>query len=360
MADLLTPDASFWRGKRVFLTGHTGFKGAWLTLWLTQLGATVMGYALPADTSPNLSNLVAATGVQEVHADIRDGARLTAELVAFAPDIVLHLAAQSLVQRSYLEPVSTIETNVMGTVHVLEALRRTTSVRCAVIVTSDKCYQNREWLWAYREDEQLGGVDPYSSSKACAELVTSAWRHSFLRGDGGVAVASARAGNVIGGGDWAKNRLIPDCVHALSAGGQIRIRNPAAVRPWQHVLEPLSGYLLLAERLWRDGASVAEAWNFGPAPGDMVPVSDIADQVVALWGDGAAWTTVAAEQGHEAGLLAVDATKARARLGWHPRLTLPEALAWTINWYKRYAEGVPAATLVLDDIARYSRLGPVR
>ena len=357
MARLLNPDPTFWRGKRVFLTGHTGFKGTWLALWLERLGASVVGYALPADTSPALFTLANQENLRNVFADIRDGTRLAAEMATAAPDIVLHLAAQSLVQRSYREPAATIETNVLGTVHLLEAMRRTPSARCAVIITSDKCYENREWVWAYREDEPLGGFDPYSASKACAELITAAWRRSFFRSTPPAAIASARAGNVIGGGDWAENRLLPDCIRALTRGEPIGIRNPAARRPWQHVLEPLSGYLLLAERLWRDGIEAAEAWNFGPSAEESIPVSKIADLVVTIWGEGASWRPLQTRQSHEAHLLAVDAAKARARLGWSPRLRVAEAVEWTVRWHRRYREGAAAEALILDDIARYELTG---
>lgn len=352
----MTPSPQFWRGKRVFLTGHTGFKGAWLTAWLHRLGAVVRGYALPPDTTPNLFDAAGiAARCDSIFGDIRQAADLAVAIDVFQPDIVLHLAAQALVQRSYQKPVATYETNVMGTIHLLEAVRQTPSVRAAVVVTTDKCYENREWIWAYREDEALGGHDPYSSSKACAEIVVSAWRRSFLQSDG-AALASARAGNVIGGGDWAENRLIPDCIRAVASGAPILIRNPHATRPWQHVLEPLAGYLILAERLCTDGDAAAEAWNFGPAADDVEPVHFLADRVTALWGDDARWTSGGGEAGHEAGLLAVDAAKARARLGWRPKLRLPETLEWTVNWYKRHHTGTPADMLVTADIERYEAI----
>jgi CDP-glucose 4,6-dehydratase len=358
LADLLTPVAAFWHGKRVFLTGHTGFKGSWLALWLHRLGANVRGFALPPDTSPNLFEAAhVSSRCDSLFGDICAPNDLATALTDFQPDIVLHLAAQSLVQRSYREPVVTYQTNVMGTINLLEAVRKAPSVRAVVVVTTDKCYENREWVWAYREDEALGGHDPYSSSKACAEIAVAAWRRSFLE-EAGAAVASARAGNVIGGGDWAENRLIPDCMRALASGRPMLIRNPQSTRPWQHVLEPLRGYLTLTERLWVDRSAVAEAWNFGPVADDVVPVSNLADHVIALWGDGARWTQVDTEVGHEAGLLAVDATKARARLGWRPRLCLPAALEWTVNWYKRHHAGAAAAALILADIERYEAIQP--
>jgi CDP-glucose 4,6-dehydratase len=351
--DLLTPGVGFWRGKRVFLTGQTGFKGTWLALWLERLGATVRGYALPPVGTDNLS---VATGlaqrIESLHGDIRDGSALERAMSGFAPDIVLHLAAQALVHQSYRGPVETFEVNVMGTVRVLEAARCCSSVRAVVAVTSDKCYENREWVWGYRETEALGGGDPYSASKAGAELAVGAWRASFFEGTA-VALASARAGNVIGGGDWAANRLIPDCVRAMIAGRTVEIRSPDATRPWQHVLEPLCGYLLLAERLWADGAAFAEAWNFGPAAVDVKPVREVVDRVTRLWGEGACWQVAGRDGGREAGLLAVDAAKARARLVWQPRLGLSTALEWTVDWYKRYHRGESAVALVLDDIARY-------
>lgn len=351
--NILNPSNSFWSGKRVFLTGQTGFKGTWLALWLVHLGAIVRGFALPPDSPECLSVVTGLTDqIESLYGDIRDASTLDTALLGFAPDVVMHLAAQALVQRSYREPVQTFEVNVLGTIHVLEAARRCRSVRVVVVVSSDKCYENHEWAWAYRETEALGGRDPYSASKAGTELVVAAWRTSFFDLTT-VALASARAGNVIGGGDWAENRLIPDCVRAMMAGRAIEIRSPNATRPWQHVLEPLCGYLLLAERLWEDGAAVAEAWNFGPATNDVKPVGDVVERVTRLWGGQASWRVVGASDGHEAGLLAVDAAKARSRLFWQPRLRLDTALEWTINWYKRDAIGANARALILDDIARY-------
>ena len=357
---MLIPTDEFWRDKRIFLTGHTGFKGTWLASWLVKLGANVFGLSLAPDTNPSLSELVdIERRVTSVRQDIRDGGALRQSMQQFAPDIVLHLAAQALVQRAYDEPVLTYETNVMGTVHVLEAVRRTPSVRVVVVVTSDKCYENREWCWGYREVDHLGGYDPYSSSKACAELVTSAWRRSFLsKSEDGrhVAVATARAGNVIGGGDWATDRLIPDCIRALSDGRPVPVRNPGAMRPWQHVLDPLCGYLLLAERLWWDGNETADAWNFGPSINEVTPVSYIVERMVALWGDGGSYELANDTRPHEAGLLALDASKARLRLGWRPRLGIEEALSWTAQWYKRQFLGAPATMLVDEDIDRFERL----
>ncbi len=364
VAGLVSPDPAFWRGRRVFLTGQTGFKGAWLALWLESLGAEVRGFALP----PEPGSLALATGPvgESLHGDIRDAAALRGALLAFRPEVVLHLAAQALVRRSYREPVATFETNVMGSIHLLEAARHSPGLRAVVMVTTDKCYANQERPEPYREDEPLGGRDPYSASKAAMEIAVAAWRSSFLAAEDvavatartDVAVATARAGNVIGGGDWAEDRLLPDCIRALRAGESIAVRNPAATRPWQHVLEPLAGYLVLAEALWRDGASVAEAWNFGPTLADVQPVGQVVATVARLWGAGAAWHVAAAPGAlHEAGLLAVDAGKARARLGWQPRLPLAQALEWTVEWYRQQAAGAAARDLMLADIARYAALG---
>ena len=358
MADVRRPSAGFWSGKRVLVLGHTGFKGAWLSLWLRQLGAKVDGVSLP----PEEPSLFVAAGVNKLigshYADIREQKAVTEIMQRTRPEIVFHLAAQSLVRRSYREPVETYATNVMGTVHVLAAAVAVDSVRAVVVVTSDKCYENREWLWGYREDAPMGGHDPYSSSKGCAELATAAWRKSFCGpGKRDIGVASARAGNVIGGGDWAADRLIPDCIRALQADRAIGIRNPASIRPWQHVLDPLCGYLILAERLIEQPEEYGEAWNFGPAEADARPVGWIADRVVSIWGDSARWEKVLGDELHEAGVLMVDATKARQRLGWSPALRLDAGIDWTANWYQKVLGGAPALVVTEEQIDRYSHLG---
>lgn len=330
-----TPE--FWRGKRVLVTGHTGFKGSWLSLWLTRMGARVTGYALAPPTSPSLFVLgKVGRCVDSVEADVRDLPRLQAVVRDCRPEVVFHLAAQALVRPSYDDPVGTYATNVMGTVNLLEAVRHTDGVRAVVIVTSDKCYENREWLWGYREDEAMGGYDPYSSSKGCAELVTSAYRRSFMQARPTTGLASARAGNVIGGGDWALDRLVPDILRAFSAGQVVPIRSPNAVRPWQHVLEPLGGYLRLAEHLYAEPGKYAEAWNFGPGDHDTRPVSWIVEKMRARWGAGAAWALDGQPQPHEAGYLKLDCSKAHARLGWQPTLTLDEALDLVVDWHRAY------------------------
>ncbi|MBU2851351.1 CDP-glucose 4,6-dehydratase [Acidithiobacillus ferrivorans] len=346
----------FWRGRRVFLTGHTGFKGAWLSLWLQEMGAVVSGFSLDPPTDPSLFHLAhVAEGMHSVTGDIRDPAALTSAMQAAQPEIVFHLAAQSLVRYSYAEPVETYATNVMGTVHFLESVRVTPGVRAAVMVTSDKCYENREWVWGYREDEAMGGHDPYSSSKGCAELVTSAYRRSFFATGPGVALASARAGNVIGGGDWALDRLLPDILRACAANEAVRIRNPHAIRPWQHVLEPLSGYLLLAQRLLLDGQRFASGWNFGPADQDAQPVSWIVEEVVSQWGDAARWTQDAGEHPHEAHYLKLDCSKAHTELGWQPQWDLRHALNQTIRWHKAYLAGEDLRAVCQEQIRAYAR-----
>lgn len=349
----MTPD--FWNGKTVLVTGHTGFKGGWLAIWLRSMGANVVGYALPPPSRPSLFDTArAADGVISVIADILDSERLQAVFAQHRPEIVFHLAAQALVRPSYEDPVGTYATNVMGTVNVLEAVRRADCVRVVVNVTSDKCYENREWLWPYRENEAMGGYDPYSSSKGCAELVTSAYRNSFFRQ--GIALASARAGNVIGGGDWARDRLVPDVINALLAGRQVTIRNPGAIRPWQHLLEPLNGYLLLAERLWAQGQQFAEAWNFGPAAEDAKPVSWIADRLYQAWCKTPDWERDSTVQPHETQVLTLDSSKARARLQWRPRLRLATALEWVVAWYKAYGEGQDMRRVTERQIMDYQRL----
>lgn len=351
MESLVNPSRTFWKGCRVLVTGHTGFKGAWLVLWLESLGAEVGGLALDPPSAPSLHALAPGRGTRAV-ADVRDAAAVAERVERLRPEVIFHLAAQALVRPSYADPVGTYATNVMGTVHVLEAARRVGGVSAVVNVTSDKCYENREWPWAYREDEAMGGFDPYSSSKGCAELITAAYRRSYF-GAGGPAIASARAGNVVGGGDWALDRIVPDCVRAFSARKPAVVRCPGATRPWQHVLEPLCGYILLAERLCADGAAAAEAWNFGPSDEGEQPVSAVVQTLVDLWGEGAAWTTTDAPQPHEANYLKIDASKARRRLGWRPRLTFARTLAWTVEWYRRQAAGEDARDLCLAQIDAY-------
>ncbi|HEY0760329.1 MAG TPA: CDP-glucose 4,6-dehydratase [Acidisarcina sp.] len=358
-----------WSGRRVFLTGHTGFKGGWLALWLTRLGAEVRGYALDPCTEPNLFT-VAGVGraIEDIRGDIRDGAHVEASMKEFRPEVVFHLAAQPLVRYSYEDPIGTYETNVIGTARVLDAVRRTPSVRALVSVTTDKCYENKEWVWPYRETDPLGGYDPYSSSKACAEIVSAAFRQSYFPveriAEHGVAIATARAGNVIGGGDWSNDRLIPDLVRGFLSGKPVLIRRPAAIRPWQHVLEPLHGYIRLAEELLSPPARAAQfatAYNFGPSEEDARPVSWIAEHMTNFWGDGASWVLDSHHGPHEAGYLRLDASKARRDLQWSPKLNLETALEWLVQWYRSWQSGQPSGSsdmqaVTHEQIAAYSRL----
>jgi CDP-glucose 4,6-dehydratase len=350
----LMPDAAFWRGKRVFLTGHTGFKGSWLSLWLQAMGAEVKGFALAPDTAPDLFGVArVADGMKSEIGDIRDLAAITASMTEFAPEIVLHMAAQPLVRLSYRDPVGTYATNVMGTVNVLEAVRACDGVRAVVSVTTDKCYENREWPWGYREDEAMGGHDPYSSSKGCAELVSAAYRRSFFA-DGNTALATARAGNVIGGGDWSEDRLVPDILRALAAKEAVRIRNPLSTRPWQHVLEPLSGYLVLAQRLYEQGQAFAGGWNFGPRDEDARPVEWIVDRMIASWPGARAWERDEGFQPHEARYLKLDISKAAEQLHWRPRWSLEHALATIVCWQEQWLAGADMRAHCLADIGAYA------
>jgi CDP-glucose 4,6-dehydratase len=345
---------SFWDGRSVFVTGHTGFKGGWLCLSLARMGARVHGYALAAASESSLFTAADVGGVlaSSTFADIRDHRALSEALAAARPEVVFHLAAQPLVRQSYADPVETYAVNVMGTVNVLEAVRRAQGVRAVVNVTTDKCYDNREWEWGYRENEPLGGRDPYSSSKACSEIVTTAYRDSFLA-EAGVPVASGRAGNVIGGGDWARDRLVPDFFRAADGGRSLDVRYPDATRPWQHVLEPVSGYIELARRLATDGAGVAEAWNFGPSDDDAQPVSWLLDRLVERV-PGSAWQHVGGMQLHEAAFLKLDSSKARRRLGWRPRWNLQQALDRTVEWHAAWRRGEDVGDLCRRQIELHS------
>ena len=349
----LQTNPTFWQGKRVLLTGHTGFKGSWLSLWLQSMGAVIRGVALEAPTEPALFNVAqVADGMDHQIADIRDYEAIQELMTEFQPEIVIHMAAQPLVRLSYQQPIETYATNVMGTVHVLEAARQAGSVRAIVNITTDKCYENREWVWGYREDEPMGGHDPYSNSKGCAELVGSAYRRSFLK-DAGIAMATARAGNVIGGGDWAADRLVPDILRALEKREPVLVRNPHAIRPWQHVLEPLSGYLLLAERLYEHGQVDAEGWNFGPRDEDARPVQWIVEHLCANWSHGATWSLQPGEHPHEANFLKLDISKARQRLHWTPRWSLETALTRITEWHQAWLAKQDMRALCLQQISQY-------
>ena len=344
---------AFWHGKRVLMTGHTGFKGSWLSLWLQSMGAQLRGIALTPPTLPSLFEVArVAKGMDHQLADIRDYDRVRTSLAEFKPEILIHMAAQPLVRLSYQQPIETYATNVMGTVHVLEAARHSGSVRAIVNITTDKCYENKEWVWGYREDEPMGGHDPYSSSKGCTELVSSAYRKSFLQ-EAGIAMATARAGNVIGGGDWALDRLVPDILHALEKREPVLIRNPHAIRPWQHVLEPLSGYLLLAERLYQHGQTNAEGWNFGPRDEDAQPVHWIVDRLCENWGRGATWALQPGDHPHEASYLKLDISKVRQRLQWEPRWSLSMALTHITEWHQAWLSGADMQAYCLQQINLY-------
>jgi CDP-glucose 4,6-dehydratase len=358
-------DRAFWSGKKVLVTGHTGFKGSWLCLWLVSIGAEVTGYALRPPTEPSLYELGGiGSMIHSVFGDVRDRKTLSLTVAQSDPDVIIHMAAQPLVRASYAEPAATYETNVMGTVHLLDAVRKAAhanKARAVINVTSDKCYDNKEWIYGYRETDVLGGHDPYSNSKACSELVTASFRKSFFPaeqyGRHGVSLATARAGNVIGGGDWAEDRLLPDCFRALLQGEVIRIRNPQAVRPWQHVLEPLSGYLTLAQRLYEAGTDYAESWNFGPDERDTRTVQWVVGELCARWGENAHYEADTSDHPHEAHILTLDCSKASRRLGWKPRWGLEHALDRTIEWIKAYRDGASMHDVCLRQLHEYVSTG---
>jgi CDP-glucose 4,6-dehydratase len=354
--------ADFWEGKTVLVTGHTGFKGGWVSLWLQRKGAKVCGYALEPPSTPSFFDVCdVADGMSSTIGDIRDYEFLKSTVKNLKPEIVIHMAAQALVRESYKNPVETIETNVMGTANILEVVRQTDCVRVVLIITSDKCYENREWLWGYREADRMGGRDPYSSSKGCAELITAAFRKSYFPkeefGRHGVAVASARAGNVIGGGDWGKDRLVPDIVRAKMKGIPVEIRYPHAVRPWQHVLDPLDGYLSLIERLWEDGKTFAGGWNFGPNDSGCKPVSWILATLNSLWKGGVKWETDQdAVNPHEAHYLKLDCSKAATNIDWHPKLDIGSALTMVVEWYEGHSRKENMRDLSIRQLSRYENM----
>lgn len=351
-------DVSFWKGKKVLITGHTGFKGSWLSLWLQNLGAKVVGISLDPPTCPSLyEQAELANGMISLREDIRNLDKIKSIFIGHQPEIVFHLAAQPLVRYSYHEPVETYATNVMGTLHILEAIRECKSVRAAVMITTDKCYDNKEWEWGYRENEPMGGHDPYSSSKGCAELLIASYRDSYFPtqeySTHKTAIATARAGNVIGGGDWAEDRLIPDIIRAFQKNEIVQIRNPNSIRPWQHVLEPLAGYIELAERLYIDGAQWAEAWNFGPKEEDAKPVEWIVREMIQSWDEDTKWSVDDGEHPHEANYLKLDCSKAHTKLKWQPRWDLSQALEKIVRWHKKVANGEGAKALCQNQITEY-------
>jgi CDP-glucose 4,6-dehydratase len=351
----MTDKTDFWNGRSVFLTGHTGFKGSWASLWLQSLGAEIHGFSLEPPTRPNLFSVSKVEKGLASHTigDIRDMGLIKKAMQATKPEIVIHMAAQPLVRQSYAEPVETYATNVMGTVHVMEAARHTPTIKAIVVVTTDKCYENKERIWGYREDDPMGGRDPYSSSKGCAELVISAYRSSFLK-DQGIALASARAGNVVGGGDWATDRLVPDILRALEENQPVTIRNPNAIRPWQHVLEPISGYLTLAEKLYLHGHTFAESWNFGPKDDDARTVKWIVEHMVGTWGSGASWKLDCGKHPYESNYLKLDISKASALMQWRPIWPLTVALEHTTSWHKAWLDQEDMHQMCLQQIKQYS------
>ncbi len=351
----------FWQGKKVLITGHTGFKGSWLSFWLQRLGANLIGYALEPPTNPSLFELAGVgEGMISIEGDVRDYEGLKNAIEVYQPEIIFHMAAQSLVGKSYHDPLGTIETNVMGTANLLNAVRHVNSVRLVIIVTSDKCYDNREWIWGYRENDKLGGLDPYSGSKGCAEIITAAYRHSYFNlsepNNNKVAIASVRAGNVIGGGDWAEDRLIPDIMRSVMNSRPVQIRNPNSIRPWQHVLDPLNGYLILAEQMWDNRIDFSEAWNFGPSDSDTVPVSDLTQRITRYWGDGAEWVFDQGVHPHEAYVLKLECSKARSKLKWKPVLNIENTVEWVVKWYKAYASGLDVRSLTVKQIDMFEQL----
>lgn len=359
---MLMIDKSFWRNKKVLITGHTGFKGSWLCLWLHELGADVTGFSLAPPTTPNLFESAGIDKlVHSIIGDVRSKEQVQEALLLARPDIVIHMAAQPLVRFSYLSPVETYAVNVLGTVHVLEAVRQAVDsgipIRAVINVTTDKCYENKEWSWGYRENDRLGGYDPYSNSKACSELVTMSYRHSFFSAatyaSHGVALATARAGNVIGGGDWAQDRLIPDCIRAIGEGRKIKIRNPGAVRPWQHVLEPLRGYLMLAQSMWEEDVSFAQSWNFGPEDGDAKPVEWMVEKLLASWGENPGYERDTDSTWHEAHYLKLDCSLAKSLLGWKPLWSLEQALDKIVEWNQAYLRGEEMRTVCLSQIEQF-------
>jgi CDP-glucose 4,6-dehydratase len=350
----VNPD--FWKGKKIFLTGHTGFKGGWLSFWLTSMGAEVTGYSLAPLTTPNLFEILGVEAfISKSHiADIRSLDTLQQAIQNASPDIIIHMAAQPLVRYSYLHPVDTYATNVMGTVNVLESARNAETVRATLIITTDKCYENKEWSWGYRENEPMGGYDPYSNSKGCAELITAAYRQSYFSDSSSRnAIASARAGNVIGGGDWSEDRLVPDAIRAFEGGKPVMIRNPLATRPWQHVLEPLSGYLILSQALYNDGSQFASGWNFGPRDEDNRSVSEVIDMIISKWSGSARWEKEGSEQPHEANFLKLDCSKAQSQLGWMPKWNLENACQKIVEWQNSFYSKKNMQEATLAQINQY-------
>lgn len=352
--------AGFYKHKTVLVTGHTGFKGSWISMWLKRLGAKVIGYALDPPTMPSLYNLCKVNDmVTNIKGDVRDYEHLHWAIKNYQPEIVFHLAAQALVRRSYQEPLATYATNIMGTANLLEAMRKSPVVKAAVVVSSDKCYENQEWLWGYRENDPIGGSDPYSSSKGCTELIAGAYLKSYFPaaqyGKHGMAIATARAGNVIGGGDWAKDRIIPDCVRAFIEQKPVSIRSPHAIRPWQHVLEPLGGYLLLAQKLYQSGSDYTGAWNFGPRDDDIKTVKWLVQYISGLWGEANSWITDEGSHPYEANYLMLDCSRAQKQLGWRAQWNLELALGKTVQWYKAYYSHADMLKISLEQIAAYER-----